>query len=85
MIEFKVGDHVRRNSKEAIGSFVSEGTEGVVQDVRAGGLIIKVLGYDLSSYKFDLIMSASAQPPLTKKTRECPCGIYRGDCDYHRD
>lgn len=85
MTEFNVGDRVRRNNQDAVGSWVSEGTEGVVEDVRNGGRIIRVLGYDLSSYKFDLIKPTIVQPTPPKKSRECPCGIYRGDCDYHRD
>lgn len=22
---------------------------------------------------------------ISPKKRECPCGIFRGDCDYHKD
>ena len=24
-------------------------------------------------------------PENKPKSRECPCGIFRGDCDYHKD
>jgi hypothetical protein len=27
---------------------------------------------------------APIEPKAAPKSRECPCGIFRGDCDYHR-
>lgn len=83
-MNFKVGDRVRRNSYEAVGSVMPEGTEGVVEAILSGGYILRVNNLDLYVDKFDLIDPVKIKPVIVKP-RECPCGIYRGDCDYHRD
>lgn len=88
-MNFKVGDRVRRNSYQAIGSVMPEGTEGVVESIHPDGNIVRVNNLALFALKFDLIEPIIVKPavviPLTVKPKECPCGIYRGDCDYHRD
>lgn len=80
-MKFKVGDRVRRNSWEANGALLPIGAEGVVEIIFENSQHIQVLGYRLDYRKFDLVKPQTT--PITPKSRECPCGIYRLDCTYH--
>jgi hypothetical protein len=38
------------------------------------------------NYRFVAIMNAPVTSPISEKKRsvECPCGIHRKDCEYHK-
>lgn len=55
-----------------------DGTPGAFTDVDRYGFA------ELDENHWRLISSSPLTPNHSNSSRECPCGIFRGDCEYHR-
>lgn len=84
---FKSGDKVRCiDADGAHSGLLVQGQEYVVDRISSSSGSVCVKGCDLFwlPSRFELL-PFTPPAPAKQSPRECPCGIYRQDCTYHKE